>query len=124
MLDAIASAPFLVVAQAAALASEEPAAGEHDIAEQPQPVVEARDYEPATHATVNAQEPEITAPAEPDHEIAASAPEPVVETKAPETPAIETAEAKRHAIHGAPEEEPKEPSAPRRMGWWSRRKTG
>jgi hypothetical protein len=50
-----------------------------------------------------------------------TAPEPVTEA-----PAIEPqpAEQRRHSIHGAPDEEPKEPSAPRRMGWWSRRKTG
>jgi hypothetical protein len=80
--------------------------------------------------TVNVAQPEIPAPREPEHEIAASAAEPVMEAEFPEpdreAPAVETppAEPKRHSIHGAPEEAPPEPSAPRRMGWWSRRKTG
>ena len=132
MLDAIASAPFLVAAQAAALTPEEPETSEPDIAEQPQPVVEAVEFEPVAETLVN-EEPEFVAQDEPDHEIAASAPEPVMEAKAPEpvpeASAIESAEdqsaeARRHSIHGAPDEAPKEPSSPRRMGWWSRRKTG
>ena len=134
MLDAIASAPFLVTAQAAALAPEEPAASEQDFENEPQPVVPAA-QEAAADDSVN-EEPEITRPRELDHEIAASAPEPVREAQAAPEPVRETfaselqsaeaqaAEARRHSIHGAPDEEPKEPSAPRRMGWWSRRKTG
>jgi hypothetical protein len=129
MLDAIASAPFLVAAQAAALAPEEPVASEPDFADEPQPVAAVAEFEPVAEDSVNGEEPENTQPEESDHEIAASAPEPVWEAKSepvPEALAVEPqqAEAKRHSIHGAPEEEPKEPSAPRRMGWWSKRKTG
>jgi ribonuclease E len=130
MLDAIASAPFLAAAQAgSALTPEEPAPGEPDFAGQPQPVLETLDFEPAAAPAADIGTPEIVRHDEPDHEIAATAPEPVAEAIVPE-PATEASaiepqpvEQRRHSIHGAPDE-PKEPSAPRRMGWWSRRKTG
>jgi hypothetical protein len=38
---------------------------------------------------------------------------------------IAAAEARWHAIHGAPStDEPAADKAPRKAGWWSRRKTG
>jgi hypothetical protein len=66
--------------------------------------------------------------AAPEHEIAATPAEaPTVETTTTEEPRVEadTAETRRHPIHGTSEEpEPTPEKAPRKMGWWSRRKTG
>jgi ribonuclease E len=126
MLDAIASAPFLVVVTPQEQEAEQNAAPVEAAPVEAIPVFEApveREPEPQQAAPV-AAEPK----AEPvDHEIAATAPEaPVVESvaeAAPETPA--QAEARRHAIHGSPDEsEPSPDKAPRKAGWWSRRKTG
>ena len=126
MLDAIASAPFLVVVTPQEQEAEQNAAPVEAAPVEAVPVFEApveREPEPQQAAPV-AAEPK----AEPvDHEIAATAPEaPVVESvaeAAPETPA--QAEARRHAIHGSPDEsEPSPDKAPRKAGWWSRRKTG
>ncbi len=127
MLDAIASAPFLVFAAppqeaepAPALADAEPVTPAIDSV----PVFEA----PAEREPERAEAPPATerpAPErKPDHEIAASAPEPaVVEPVEHETAA--QAEARRHAIHGTPDEpEPASDKAPRKAGWWNRRKTG
>jgi hypothetical protein len=63
----------------------------------------------------------------PEHEIAASAPQPApAEPKpAPAPTAEEQAEARRHAIHGMPEvPAPADGQAPKKAGWWSKRKTG
>jgi ribonuclease E len=128
MLDAIASAPFLFIAAPAAAEPQQEAGFEP--VEELQPAAAIAEVEPALETPAYGEQPEILRPREADHEIAASAPEPVVEIKASEpvteAPAVESqpAEQRRHSIHGAPEEEPKEPSTPRRMGWWSRRKTG
>ncbi len=134
MLDAIASAPFLLAArppeaappapEGQAYASSEPASGE----------LEPALAQEGQHAPIEA----VSDPADVDHEIAATQPEGPVDVSAEtsaevtpdepvaENPAVEPdpVEPQRHAIHGAPEE-PVEPSpAPRRIGWWNRRKTG
>ena len=125
MLDSIASAPFLVAAAAAPEAEpvESPSAplDAPPIAaapvfaapaeSEPEPVVTAREPEPALPAAAKA-------PA--DLEIASSPAEPQ-----PAVTAEAQAEARRHAIHGAPDSgEPSPDKAPRKAGWWSRRKTG
>ena len=125
MLDSIASAPFLVAAAAALEAEpvESPSAplDAPPIAaapvfaapaeSEPEPVVTAREPEPALPAAAKA-------PA--DLEIASSPAEPQ-----PAVTAEAQAEARRHAIHGAPDSgEPSPDKAPRKAGWWSRRKTG
>jgi hypothetical protein len=68
---------------------------------------------------------------EDDHEIAASAAQAQSVEAAHQEPPTEArriepqpAETRRHAIHGAPEEPTTTEPAPRKMGWWSRRKTG
>jgi ribonuclease E len=147
MLDAIASAPFLMVAElpseaegpaeeaadtsgpmptAAEVASElvvghlrseaEPLSDQSDRAWQNQP-------EPGFERSFGDSPPQA-APAT-DHEIAASAVESPATETADEEPHVEaqSAETRRHPIHGTPEPETSEP-APRKMGWWSRRKTG
>ena len=133
MLDAIASAPFLFI-QAAA--EPEPAVEPAPLAAapiEPTPVfaapVESEPEEAPAPAPVAVAEPEpdpapVVAAA--DHEIAASAPEPApVAAPAEDAAQAAAAEARRHAIHGSPEEsQPSEGSAPRKAGWWSRRKTG
>lgn len=141
MLDAIASAPFLV----AALAEPEPPAAEEPptapadipaiiaapvfeapVEPEAEPPMAEAEPEPALEVApepVPAPEPAMAAEeAAPAHlEIAATVPDPQPAAK-PE----ESAEARRHAIHGAPDDEQPaaEEKAPRRTGWWSRRKTG
>ncbi|MEZ6028219.1 MAG: Rne/Rng family ribonuclease [Hyphomonadaceae bacterium] len=143
MLDAIASAPFLV----AALAEPEPPATEEQptasadipaiiaapvfeapVEPEAEPQMAEAEPEPALEVAsepVPAPEPVIAAEEEeaaPAHlEIAATVPEP--QSAAELEP---SAEARRHAIHGAPDDDQPaaEEKAPRRTGWWSRRKTG
>lgn len=124
MLDSIASAPFLVAAAAAIEAQVEAPSAPLDAPpiaaapvfaapaeSEPEPVVTAREPEPAIPVAK-------AAPA--DLEIASSPAEP----QSAET-AESQAEARRHAIHGAPDaDEPSPDRAPRKAGWWSRRKTG
>ncbi len=124
MLDSIASAPFLVAAAAAIEAQVEAPSAPLDAPpiaaapvfaapaeSEPEPVVTAREPEPAIPVAK-------AAPA--DLEIASSPAEP----QSAET-AESQAEARRHAIHGAPDaDEPSPDKAPRKAGWWSRRKTG
>jgi len=124
MLDAIASAPFLVVVTPQEQEAEQNAAPVETVPVAVVPAFEApAESEPAKQevAPVEAE----TRPA--DHEIAATEPEATivesVEQAASAQP--EQAESRRHAIHGAPEEsEPTPEKAPRKAGWWSRRKTG
>ena len=130
MLDAIASAPFLVVVAQ----QEQETAGEAELSSSAAPLATApvevvpvfeapAEREPAQpeHETPQAETPVR------DHEIAATAPEaPKVEQSVEQT-TIESAqaEARRHAIHGTPEEPaPASDKAPRKAGWWNRRKTG
>jgi len=142
MLDAIASAPFLLVAAApepepvvepAPLAAapieptpvfEAPPEGEVvEPAPVPAPVIAAA--EPAPAATPEPVPAPAAAPAE--HEIAASPAEaaPVVVQPEPPAPEAAPAEPRRHAIHGEPDASaPTDSPAPRKAGWWSRRKTG
>jgi ribonuclease E len=142
MLDAIASAPFLLVQalpqpepeaaqlEAAAIAPapvfEAPAEGEHQTttALEPAPVPPLVTPAPGPEATPLDVLDEAVA----EHEIAASAPQPEPEpVESPAEDAVEAAaaEARRHAIHGSPEDsQPSEAAAPRKSGWWSRRKTG
>jgi len=145
MLDSIASAPFLIAAVVAEPDSvietaapldappivatpvfEAPAEREREDAA---PAVAA--MEPVTPVEPVAPEPvrvEIApVPTAPEHEIAASAPQPApAEPKpAPAPTAEEQAEARRHAIHGTPElSAPADGQAPKKAGWWSKRKTG
>jgi ribonuclease E len=134
MLDFLASAPFLV-AQAAPEPEPaiEPAPLEAAPIE-PTPVFAApAESEPAEAVAATPVEPEVPAPepaasvAPAEHEIAASAPQPAAVESEPESAAAaaEAAEARRHAIHGEPETPaPASDQAPRKAGWWSRRKTG
>ena len=137
MLDSIASAPFLIAATVV-----EPVALDAAPIE-PAPVFAApvesepvdvaapmKAVEPAA-APMPVTEPvraKIAAPAtEPEHEIAATAPQPAPAEPQPAPPATaeEQAEARRHAIHGAPEEPaPADGQAPKKAGWWSKRRTG
>ena len=141
MLDSIASAPFLV-----AIAAVEPEVrpAPLEVAPiKPAPVFAAppevehpenqHEEAPAPAMAVEPVKPEpvrieiAPVPADPEHEIAASAPQPApAEPKpAPATTADEQAEARRHAIHGAPEAPaPADGQAPKKAGWWSKRKTG
>ncbi len=142
MLDAIASAPFLIVA--AAPQEEEPASTvvvETPVAAaSPEPAARPARAEAAPAIAVAVEAPAKSEPDQPkremsqlesrpaDHEIAATAPEaahvaePVVQA---DTETAAQAEARRHAIHGTPEETaPTSDKAPRKAGWWSRRKTG
>jgi ribonuclease E len=134
MLDFLAAAPFLVAQTAPE--PEEPAAEPAPLAAapiEPTPVFEApADSEP-TEAVAAAPEPQAQPVAarpapepEPDHEIAASAPQPApVESRhEPVAPAAEAVEARRHAIHGEPEVPAPSGEAPRKAGWWNRRRTG
>ena len=134
MLDFLASAPFLV-AQAAPEA-EEPALEPAPLAAapiEPTPVFDApADGEP-TEAIAAAPEPQLQPVATrpepepaPDHEIAASAPQPASVEPRPEpaAPAAETVETRRHAIHGEPEVPAPSGEAPRKVGWWNRRRAG
>jgi len=134
MLDAIASAPFLFLQ---AVAEPEPVV-------EPAPL-EAPPIEPtpvfaapveSEHEEAPAVEPVLAAKPEPEpaavvaevvahHEIAASAPQPAPAETPAESASAAAAEAKRHAIHGSPEEsQPSDGAPPRKAGWWSRRKTG
>jgi ribonuclease E len=153
MLDAIASAPFLVApieVEAPSLsltaAAEETASIETELvpaspddAATRATVLDQTDQEEAglalaarakseQQATTSERQPQIPSA---DHEIAATRVEaPLVEAEEPPAPDVapETAaqaEARRHAIHGAPDEpELAADKAPRKSGWWSRRKTG
>lgn len=144
MLDAIASAPFLTVVSQAGEAEwpEDAVTAQGEMAPSPAAETveergEGRQREPAPAAreeTVLAESPverpservSQTLPAE-DHEIAASPAEARFVEPQGEEPRVEpeTDEARRHAIHGAPgEPETAGEPAPRKMGWWSRRKTG
>jgi ribonuclease E len=116
MLDAIASAPFLTAATTTT-ETEEPEDTTTPTSE-PTETVETFAIEP---------EPEPVYVREPEHEIAATRDETrTVEYAAEETRVeADTAETRRHPIHGTAEEpEPTPEKAPRKMGWWSRRKTG
>ena len=136
MLDAIASAPFLVVA-APAQAEEVPAIADQS-AEPVRSVERLLDAPPVEAVPVfeAPRESESDQPESPSelvearqdhHEIAATEPEPPqVETRV-EAPPAESAQAevRRHAIHGEPDgTEPSSDKAPRKAGWWNRRKTG
>jgi hypothetical protein len=97
---------------------------EPEPAPEPQPIAYAasrREPEPETVETVQ------KAPQTQDHEIAASAAD-AREVESAEERAIAAQKAediRRHSIHGTPEDPAPEPAAaPRKMGWWSRRKTG
>ena len=133
MLDAIASAPFLVAAAAepepevvetaapiaAAPIAPAPvfAAPAETVAEITPEVTPAPQPAP-THTPEPEPAPAVAASA--DHEIAASEPD-----RGSEQSADAAAEARWHAIHGAPStDEPAADKAPRKSGWWSRRKTG
>ncbi len=143
MLDSIASAPFLILAPvaepeavietAAPLAAPpieatpvfaapvEEEHGETDHQDAPAPVAAVEQAPEPVRAKVAPPAPE------PDHEIAATSPQPApAEPKpSPAATAAEQAEARRHAIHGAPEDPaPAGDSAPKKAGWWSKRKTG
>jgi ribonuclease E len=134
MLDFLASAPFLV-AQAAP-EPEEPALEPAPLAAapiEPTPVFEAPAEGEPTDAIAAAPEPQpqpVDARPEPepapDHEIAASAPQPAPVESRPEpaAPAAETVETRRHAIHGEPEVPAPSGEAPRKVGWWNRRRAG
>ena len=134
MLDFLASAPFLVAE--AAPEPEEPAVEPAPLAAapiEPTPVFAAPvESEPAEAvvAEPEARPEPVAARTEPapatDHEIASSAPQPApVESKPePAASAAETAEARRHAIHGEPEVPAPAGEAPRKAGWWNRRRTG
>ncbi len=134
MLDFLASAPFLVAE--AAPEPEEPAGEPAPLAAapiEPTPVFAAPvESEPAEAvvAEPEARPEPVAARTEPapatDHEIASSAPQPapVESNPEPATSAAETAEARRHAIHGEPEVPAPAGEAPRKAGWWNRRRTG
>ena len=139
----LASAPFLVIAPvaepepvvetAAPLQAPEIKAtpvfaapveeehGETDHQAAPAPVAAVEQAAEPVRAKVAPPAPE------PDHEIAATAPQPAPAEPqpAPSASAEAQAEARRHAIHGAPEDPaPAGDSAPKKAGWWSKRKTG
>jgi hypothetical protein len=131
MLDAIASAPFLatVSPEGETEEHEEPGAAAAEKAAAPtvferpletwqsQPETEPSPEEAAGQGAARGQE----------HEIAATEEEAPAEETASEEPHVEAqpAETRRHPIHGASDEpEPVSDKAPRKMGWWSRRKTG
>ena len=134
MLDFLASAPFLVAE--AVPEPEEPAVEPAPLAAapiEPTPVFAAPvESEPAEAvvAEPEARPEPVAARTQPapatDHEIASSAPQPAsVESKPePAASAAETAEARRHAIHGEPEVPAPAGEAPRKAGWWNRRRTG
>jgi ribonuclease E len=134
MLDSIASAPFLIAVVAVEPEPEIVAAPLEAAPIEPTPVFAAPvESEPEaapapTAAAAPAPEPApLPETASTDHEIAATASEPAPAGPSPESLAIEAAkeEARRHAIHGAPEDPaPSGDQAPRKAGWWNRRKTG
>ena len=129
MLDAIASAPFLVAAAPEVEEAPEPVSAPLDAPPiAATPVFEApaeHAPEPDRPAVVNEPAPEPAAAVETaafHHEIASTAAEPVP-AKTPES----TPEPRRHSIHGQPAEEPPatgDQTPPRKAGWWSKRKTG
>jgi ribonuclease E len=129
MLDAIASAPFLTVVtpqeeQEAADARDQVAeqASTNQIPLQAAPVEAVLVFEAPPESEPEAEETPAA-----DHEIAASEPEGSKVEERVEQSVTESAqaEAKRHAIHGTPEEPPPaSDTPPRKMGWWNRRKTG
>jgi ribonuclease E len=131
MLDAIASAPFLVAAAAEPEVEPAPPLDAPPIVAAPVFAAPAEAEPEPAPAAVSAPEP-VAAPAPPvvepavasaapaDHEIAATAPEAPASDNAEDA-----AEARWHAIHGAPaQDEPAADKAPRKSGWWNRRKTG
>ncbi len=132
MLDAIASAPFLVVVTPQEHEAEQNAAPLDAAPVEAMPVFESPVETPADREPEQPSRQQEVAPVAAetrpaDHEIAAREPEAPtvepVEQAAPEPSS--SAETRRHAIHGAPEEsEPSPEKAPRKAGWWSRRKTG
>ncbi|HVY88218.1 MAG TPA: Rne/Rng family ribonuclease [Hyphomonadaceae bacterium] len=138
MLDAIASAPFLVAAQAAETAPEAVPAEAPAVEMASVPVFEApaeSESQADENLTETGQEAapprrEDEKPArtrEVEHENAASSVEAAAIETPPEPDSVEpkSSETRRHSIHGAPEDQPAEPAAqPRKVGWWSRRKTG
>jgi ribonuclease E len=125
MLDAIASAPFFLTP-----AVEEPAeAAEAETVETPQAEIAPQANEAAHEApagdTAVTTSPEIaaTAPeAEPVIEPAVAAPmkEEAVAAAPPPAPA----ETPRNSLHGEIVEPAPAKDAPRRFGWWSRKKAG
>lgn len=129
MLDAIASAPFLMVvtpqeaqdaADAPDLAAERASANEMPFETSAVGAVPVFEIPPES-----APEPQETQATE--HEIAASEPEAPKVDEPVEQSVTESAQAevKRHAIHGTPEEPaPVSDTPPRKMGWWNRRKAG
>lgn len=136
MLDAIASAPFLVVAAQPQDqdAGNEPDQGGEQFARNEAPLEAAPVQSAPVFEAPAESEPEQPAREMPqaksrprDHEIAATEPEaPKVEEPVEQTAAESAqAEARRHAIHGTPEEPaPASNKAPRKAGWWNRSKTG
>ena len=130
MFDFLASAPFLTANPAEE--PEEPSVEPAPLAAapiEPTPVFEApSEAEPAELLTVPAK-PEAQEPAPPqaaDHEIAATAAQASRVESQPE-PAPDPAdrvETRRHAIHGEPEDPAPTGEAPRKAGWWNRRRTG
>ena len=136
MLDAIASAPFLIVAAAppeedtsTPVVAEVVAAPRAETPLQAAPVEAVPVFEAPAESEPDqpASEMPQAKPALSDHEIAATEPEAAVVEKPVELAPAESAqvESRRHAIHGDPEEtSPASDKAPRKAGWWSRRKTG
>ena len=149
MLDAIASAPFLIIApptpetdeaeetmataQAAVVAAPDESSWSDREADIGPPETRREEESAAEFVTAESPESRVREPrlrqserAE-EHEIAVSREEAVRVEPAPEEPRVEaqSAETRRHPIHGTAEEpEPAVEKAPRKMGWWSRRKTG
>jgi ribonuclease E len=130
MFDFLASAPFL-----AANPTEEPEEPSVEPAPlaaapiEPTPVFKApSEAEPAELLTVPS-EPEAQEPAPPqaaDHEIAATAAQAsrVESQSEPAADPADRVETRRHAIHGEPEDPAPTGEAPRKAGWWNRRRTG
>ena len=117
MLDAIASAPFLYVA----------AAPEPEPAPESVPVPATEPVETMAEPVRERREPEVATRPQPEPEPVAAMPIPAPEP-APAMAVAEPApppEPRLHPIHGAPGTEPaEEKAAPRKAGWWSRKKTG
>src|SRR5690606_4223627 len=137
MLDAIASAPFLLSVQTAAGPDEVSSLEDQaDVtppdasrAEQPDSPPAEQDVQPEREGDQVVAD-DTSVPETVDHEIAATVTEVSESTSSvemerePEAIEAEPGESQRHPIHGEPEQ-PAEPSpAPRRIGWWNRRKTG
>ena len=149
MLDAIASAPFLPVA--GELTTGDQAIGDQATGDQATgDQATGQAHEDVTETTPAAAREAVKRPTEAgaDHEIAASAvelapakpapaiaetrPEPAPPLAAPPPAAPPTVaeraaaeEARRHALHGPIEEPTPAPDgAPRKFGWWNRKKAG